>query len=42
MCYNRLMRYNWQQDDWPNFTYNLDGLEDTLFEISECIGRAVE
>jgi len=34
------MRYNWQQNDWPNFTYNLDGLEDELYEISECIGRA--
>jgi Fic family protein len=34
------MRYNWQQRDWPNFTYNLQGLEDVLFEITERMGRA--
>jgi Fic family protein len=34
------MRYNWQQNDWPNFTYNLEGLDDVLFEITERIGRA--
>ena len=31
--------YNWQQSDWPNFTYNLSGLEDELFSIAEKVGR---
>lgn len=34
------MKYNWQQEDWPHFTYKLDDLEDVLFEIAERVGRA--
>jgi hypothetical protein len=26
-----MIRYNWQQKDWPNFTYTLQGGEDELF-----------
>jgi len=33
------MRYNWARKDWPNFTYNLQELEDVLFEITERMGR---
>lgn len=32
------MRYNWQQKDWPNFRYNLESLQDTLFAITKKIG----
>ena len=39
--YNRLMsRYNWQQPDWPDFSYCLDGLEDALYTFVEQVGRA--
>ncbi|TVQ66480.1 MAG: Fic family protein, partial [Balneolaceae bacterium] len=31
--------YNWQQSDWPDFTYSLEGLEDDLFEFAEKVGR---
>lgn len=31
--------YNWQQSDWPNFTYSLRGLEDELFSFAEKVGR---
>src|SRR5690625_4620676 len=31
--------YNWQQSDWRNFTYSLDGLEGELFSFAEKIGR---
>lgn len=31
--------YNWQQTNWPNITYSLDGLEDELFSFAEKIGR---
>ncbi len=38
--YNRLMRrYNWQQSDWPDFSYTLSGLEENLFEFAEKVGR---
>lgn len=33
------MKYNWQQNDWPNFTYDLGGIEDVLFRIAERMGR---
>ena len=40
VCYNWLMRqYNWQQNDWPHFTYSLSGLEDKLFTFAEKVGR---
>jgi hypothetical protein len=28
MCYNRAMRWIWQQPDWPNFRYDKSALED--------------
>lgn len=31
--------YNWQQNDWPEFTYNLSGLEEKLFIFAERVGR---
>lgn len=31
MYYNRLMLYNWQQIDWPEFKYDLSDVEDGLF-----------
>lgn len=34
------MIYNWQQDDWPHFRYDLTAIEDLLFAFSEKIGRA--
>lgn len=37
--YIRLMsKYNWQQNDWPNFTYNLEELEETLLLFIEKVG----
>ena len=33
------MQYNWQQKDWPNFTYNLHAIEDKLFLFAEKAGR---
>ena len=29
------MTYNWQQPDWPNFTYDLDELNDLLIDVKE-------
>lgn len=38
--YNRLMvTYNWQQTDWPQFKFILDGAEDNLILFSEKLGR---
>jgi Fic family protein len=34
------MPYNWQQEDWPQFRYDLSGVEDTLFAFAERTGRA--
>ncbi|MDH5642384.1 MAG: DUF4172 domain-containing protein, partial [Nitrospira sp.] len=34
------MSYNWQQPDWPQFRYDLSGLEDTLFALAERTGRS--
>ena len=39
MGYNRLMKYNWQQSDWPKFKYNLNEVEDILFAFAERAGR---
>jgi Fic family protein len=36
----RLMSYNWQQEDWPTFQYNLSDTEDALFAFAERTGRA--
>lgn len=33
------MKYNWQQPDWPDFEYNLQGVEDALFVFSEQMGH---
>ncbi|MCK5498246.1 MAG: DUF4172 domain-containing protein, partial [Gammaproteobacteria bacterium] len=33
------MKYNWQQADWPRFTYSLKEVEDTLFKFTERVGR---
>lgn len=33
------MKYNWQQDDWPHFTYQLTGLEAIFFAITEETGH---
>lgn len=32
------MLYNWQQPDWPNFTYSLEGVEDALYVFIEQTG----
>jgi hypothetical protein len=31
--------YNWQQNDWPDFTWSLSGSEDELFSFAEKMGR---
>src|ERR1044072_6309041 len=33
-----MTHYNWQQKDWPDFTYHLDKVEDALFLFSEKTG----
>lgn len=37
--YNWLMRYNWQQQDWPNFSYDLREVEDALLDFAEQTGH---
>lgn len=37
--YNRLMSYNWQQKDWPNFTYDFHSIEDDLFLFAQKTGH---
>ncbi|MCD8431041.1 DUF4172 domain-containing protein, partial [Tenacibaculum finnmarkense genomovar ulcerans] len=32
------MKYNWQQKDWRNFSYNIDELEDYLYKFIEKTG----
>ncbi len=39
MWYNRLMSFNWQHKDWPNFSYDLSSLEESLLLFSERMGR---
>lgn len=39
MCYNQLMPYNWQQQDWPEFTYDLTNVEDILLKFAEKTGK---
>jgi Fic family protein len=36
----RLMTYNWQQHDWPEFRYDLSGIEDVLLAFAERTGHA--
>lgn len=31
--------YNWQQKDWPLFSYSLENVEDELFALTEKIGK---
>lgn len=38
-CHNRLMTYNWQQKDWPEFCYDLKSLENALLTFAEKTGR---
>lgn len=33
------MRYNWQQPDWPEFTYDIQDIEEILFSIAEEMGH---
>ncbi len=33
------MKYNWQQKDWTNFSYNIAELEDKLYLFAEKTGR---
>lgn len=33
------MTYNWQQTDWPDFTYQTESLTDSLFAFAESAGR---
>jgi Fic family protein len=37
--YNWLMKFNWQQKDWPNFRYGLNEVENALFEFAEQTGH---
>ena len=34
-----MIRYNWQQNDWTKFTYNLANVEDELFSFAERAGH---
>ena len=34
-----MARYNWQQDDWPQFKFSLNGVEDDLLIFSQKVGR---
>lgn len=34
------MPYNWQQNDWPEFRYDLSGVEDDLHTLAEKTGHA--
>lgn len=33
------MIYNWQQREWPNFTYSLENVEDLLFDYMSRVGQ---
>ena len=37
--FNRLMYYNWQQSDWPNFKYSIHEVEDVLYTFANSLGR---
>lgn len=34
------MPYNWQQPNWPEFQYDLSGIEEVLFKFAEKTGQA--
>lgn len=39
-AYIRLMeKYNWQQDDWPDFKFSLETVDSQLFQLAEMMGR---
>ncbi|RPJ33355.1 MAG: Fic family protein, partial [Verrucomicrobiaceae bacterium] len=38
-CFNRLMTYNWQQPDWPDFRFDLSPVEDALLAIAGHAGK---
>ena len=40
MVYNRLMTFNWQQDDWKNFTHDPHVIEDALIVFANHVGRS--
>jgi len=33
-------RYNWEQKNWPNFSYSIDNLEDAFFRFAGETGKA--
>ncbi|MEL6623889.1 MAG: Fic family protein [Bacteroidota bacterium] len=35
------MTYNWEQEDWPNFQYDLSGQEEFLLQFAENQGRII-
>ena len=35
MCNNRLMTYNWQKNDWPDFRYDLTTIQDQLDQFEQ-------
>jgi len=38
-CCNRLRTYNWQQKDWPKFTFHTHGIEEEFLAIAVGIGH---
>lgn len=34
------MRYNWQQKDWPHFSYKLSEIEEEIYRFTELLGRS--
>jgi len=39
MRYNRLTMYNWQRSDWPQFRYDVSGVETALLEFADKAGQ---
>ena len=39
ICSNRLMQYNWQQSDWPDFCYDVTAVQDDLFAFADKSGQ---
>ena len=33
------MSYNWQQENWSHFTYDIGHLEDVILELTARFGR---
>lgn len=40
MCYDRLMRYAWELEDWPNFHFDFGKIEASLFAFTQESGMA--